>query len=62
MELNARGISKNLDYANKLGIPFVAILGEKELKAKELTLKKMKTGKEKKVKFAELKKLQELVE
>ncbi len=62
MDLNARGISKNLDYANKLGIPFVVILGEKELKKKEFTLKEMKTGKERKVKVADLKKLVKLVE
>jgi len=62
MDLNARGISKNLDYANKLKIPFVAILGEKEIKAKEFTLKEMKTGKESKVKLADLKKLVKLVE
>jgi histidyl-tRNA synthetase len=61
MDLNARGISKNLDYANKLGIPFVVILGEKELKAKEFSLKEMKTGKESKVKLADLKKLVKLV-
>jgi len=59
MDLNSRGISKNLDYANKVGIPFVAILGEKELKAKEFTLKEMKTGKEEKVKIANLKNLKD---
>ncbi len=59
MDLNSRGISKNLDYANKLGIPFVAILGEKEAKEKKFSLKNMKTGKEKKVKIADLKKLKD---
>ena len=59
MDLHARGISKNLDYANKLGIPFVAILGEKEAKKKEFSLKNMESGKEKKVKFADLKKLKD---
>jgi len=62
MDLNSRGISKNLDYANKLGIPFVVILGEKELKAKEFSLKEMASGKEKKIKMADLGKLQKLVE
>ncbi len=59
MDLNSRGISKNLDYANKVGIPFVAILGEKELKKKEFSLKNMKTGKEQKVKIIDLKKLKD---
>jgi len=62
MDLNSRSISKNLDYANKLGIPFAAILGEKELKKKEFTLKEMDSGKERKVKVAELKKLQKFLE
>lgn len=62
MDLNARGISKNLEYANKGNIPFVVILGENELKKKEFTLKDMKTGKEKKIKISEVKKLKKLVE
>lgn len=47
IDLMQRGISKNLDYANSLGIPFVIILGKEELKAKKFKLKDMKTGKEK---------------
>jgi histidyl-tRNA synthetase len=57
MDLNSRGISKNLDYACKMGIPFVAILGENEAKEKCFTLKDMKAGKEQKVKIANLKEL-----
>ena len=59
MDLNSRGVSKNLDYANKLEIPFVTIIGENELKAKEFTLKEMSSGKETKVKFSDLKKLKD---
>jgi len=59
MDLNGRGISKNLDFANKLGIPFAAILGENEAKKKEFTLKEMKTGKESKVKISDLPKLKD---
>lgn len=62
MDLNSRGISKNLDYANKMGIPFAAILGENECKEKCFTLKDMKKGKEQKVKIADLKKLEKIVE
>ncbi len=61
MDLMSRGISRNLEYANKQLIPFVIVLGENELKAKEIKLKDMKTGKEKKIKFSELEKLKELV-
>lgn len=47
IDLMQRSISKNLDYANSLEIPFVIILGEKELKSKKFKLKDMKSGKEK---------------
>ena len=46
MDISARGISKNLDYANSLGIPFVIFAGEDELKQKKVKLRDMKTGKE----------------
>jgi histidyl-tRNA synthetase len=41
-----RGISKNLDFANTLGIPYVLFVGEKELAEKKVKLRDMKTGKE----------------
>lgn len=47
MDLAERGISKNLDYANSLGIPYVLFVGEQELKANKVKLRDMKTGKEK---------------
>ena len=46
LDLIGRGISKNLDYANKLGIPFVLFVGPKELKQGKFKLKDMKSGKE----------------
>ncbi len=46
IDLIERGISKNLNYANSLNIPFVIFIGEKELKAKKVKLKDMKSGKE----------------
>ena len=57
MDLMERGISKNMSYANKQGFPFVAVIGENEVKAKEFKLKDMKSGKESQVKFSELEKL-----
>ncbi|MEM2131027.1 MAG: histidine--tRNA ligase, partial [Candidatus Woesearchaeota archaeon] len=45
-DLLDRGISKNLDYANSLNIPYVLFVGEKELKENKLKLRDMKTGKE----------------
>jgi len=61
MDLMNRSISKNLDFSSKQKIPFVIVLGEKEIKAKEFSLKNMDSGKETKVQFSELEKLKELV-
>src|SRR3989338_1317775 len=56
LDLRNKGISKNLDYANSLGIPFVLLIGENELKDGKLKLKDMKTGKE------ELGNIEEIIE
>lgn len=45
-DLVGRGPSKNLAYANSLGIPFVLFVGSEEVKKKKYKLKNMKTGKE----------------
>ncbi len=37
-------IGKQLDYANKLSIPFVILIGEEEVKIGKLTLRDMETG------------------
>ncbi|MCP3682275.1 MAG: histidine--tRNA ligase [bacterium] len=47
IDLAERGISRNLDYANTLGIPYVVFIGAKELKEKKVKLRDMKTGNEK---------------
>jgi histidyl-tRNA synthetase len=46
-DLLKRGVSKNLNYANSYGIPFVAFIGEQELEQEKIKLKNMKTGEEK---------------
>jgi histidyl-tRNA synthetase len=46
MDLIGRGVSKNLDYANRFEIPYVLFVGQKELKAKKFKLRNMKSGKE----------------
>ena len=61
IDLMDRNPSKNVEYANKKGIPFVAFVGEKEISAKELELKNLKTGKAVKVKFSEIDRVAELV-
>jgi histidyl-tRNA synthetase len=47
LDLMDKGISKNLDYANTLKIPFVAFIGENELKEQKIKLKNMTDGSEK---------------
>jgi histidyl-tRNA synthetase len=47
IDLMDKGISKNLDYANTLKIPFVAFIGENELKDQKIKLKNMMDGTEK---------------
>lgn len=47
-------MKKQLTYANRKGIPYVAIVGEEEMKAGRITLKNMKTGEQKRVSASEL--------
>ena len=54
IDLNSRGISKNLEYANSLTIPYVIILGKEELKQDKIKLRDMKTGKERLLSLNEL--------
>lgn len=59
-DLMNRSISKQLDYANSRGIPFVIVLGEKEKASGKAKLRDMKTGAEKEIGIndaAEIKKL-----
>lgn len=48
-------LEKQLKYANKKGIPFVAILGENEVETQSITLKNMIDGKQTSLKIDELK-------
>ncbi len=45
-DINERNLRKQFDYANSLNIPFVAIIGEREIADKKLTLRNMLSGKE----------------
>ncbi|MBI2654318.1 histidine--tRNA ligase [Candidatus Woesearchaeota archaeon] len=46
IDLMERGPSKNLEYANSLGIPYVIFVGKKELQENKVKLRDMKSGKE----------------
>lgn len=44
--LGKKGVSKNLEYASSLGIPYVIIIGDNELKKKKVLLRDMNDGTE----------------
>ncbi len=46
LDLNSKSISKNLDFANSYGIPYVLISGRKELEEGKVKLKTMTTSDE----------------
>lgn len=46
IDLMDKGVSKNLDYANSLKIPFVAFIGDSEIVEQKIKLKNMHSGKE----------------
>jgi histidyl-tRNA synthetase len=54
IDLTGKGPSKNLQYANSLGIPYVLFMGEEELKQNRVKLKDMNSGKEKLMSAEEL--------
>ncbi|MFH1234725.1 MAG: histidine--tRNA ligase [Candidatus Diapherotrites archaeon] len=61
MDLMEKGIGKNIEYADKKGIPFAIVVGEKELKENKFKVKELKTGKETELAFADLARLKELI-
>ncbi len=54
IDLSGKGPSKNLEYANSLGIPFVLFVGKKELQENKLKLRDMKSGEEKVINLDEI--------
>jgi len=44
--LGKKGVSKNLQYADSLGIPYAVIIGDRELKNKKVLLRDMNSGTE----------------
>ena len=54
MDIMQRSISKNLDYANSLGIPYVIFVGEDEVKQNKYKLRDMISGKEEELTISQL--------
>jgi histidyl-tRNA synthetase len=48
-DLNERNLKKQFDYANALSIPYIVIVGQKEIESGEYTLRDMASGDEKKL-------------
>ncbi len=48
-DMNERNLRKQFDYANSLSIPYMIIIGEKELESGRLTFRDMSSGKEEKL-------------
>ena len=61
LDLMQRNISKNLEYANKRGIPYAIILGPREQQAKQFKLRNMESGEERLIGLDELEKLKEIL-
>ncbi|MFH0929105.1 MAG: histidine--tRNA ligase [Candidatus Aenigmatarchaeota archaeon] len=53
-DFRSRRLSKQLEYASSMGIPFAVIVGPKELVKKSVTLRNMKTGKEEMIEIKSL--------
>lgn len=47
-------MKKQMEYANRRGIPYVAIVGSQELELQQVTLKDMRSGEQRQVAFSDL--------
>ena len=54
MDFKARKIGQAITYADSLGIPYVGIIGEDEIKEDSITIKNLKTREQKKIKINEV--------
>ena len=54
VDLNERNLRKQLEYVNALAIPYLIVVGEREIKEGKFTLRDMKTGKEEKLSIDEI--------
>ncbi len=53
-DLMERNLSKQLEYCNSIKIPYVIVVGEREIKSKEVAIKDMKNKTEKRVKVSDI--------
>ena len=60
-DLMNRSLSKQLDYASSRGIPYVIVIGDKELQSGKAKVRDMKTGEEKDISLNELEEIKKIV-
>lgn len=53
-DINGRNLRTQLDYANAAGIPFIIVVGKKEIETGKYNLKDMKSGEEKTMEIKQL--------
>ena len=53
-DINGRNLKTQFDYANAAGIPYVIVIGKKEIETGKYTLKDMKSGEEKTMEIKQL--------
>lgn len=61
IEMENKKLKKSLDYCNKVGIPYVIILGENEITNKEFKIKNMFTREEYSIKLNEIDKIKDIL-
>lgn len=60
-DLMNRSLSKQLDYASSRGIPYVIVIGDKELQSGKAKVRDMKTGEEKDISLNELEEIKKII-
>ncbi len=53
-DLNDRNLSKQLEYCNSINVPYVIVVGEREIRSKEVSVKDMGSKTEKKIKISDI--------
>ena len=61
LNVTERGISKQLDYASKMGYEYAAILGENEARKGSISLKNMLTGQQMEIELGNIERLLDII-
>ncbi|MEI7961700.1 MAG: histidine--tRNA ligase [archaeon] len=61
VDFSQKGVSKNIEYAQKKGYKFVGILGEDEMKAGKITIKNIETGNQEQIVLKEIEKIRKMI-